>query len=137
MTAITIHKSRHNMAPTYFSNIFQPLKDVHQIRLTVRDTSSNLRLPRVTTNMGVRSFSCHGAAVWNKLEAKEKMDTSLQSCKRLLHQARNYKLAAIFNLTFIFFPFIYICNIVSGFTRRHEKRYSETDALPCLNKFKL
>ena len=28
-------------------------------------------------------------------------------------------------------------NIVLGFTWRHEKRYLETDALPCLNKFKL
>ena len=29
-TAITMHKSMHNVAPTYYlSNIFQPLKDVH------------------------------------------------------------------------------------------------------------
>ena len=72
-TAITMHKSMHKIAPTHLFNIFQPLKDVHQIKL--RDTSSNLRLPRVTTNMGVRSFSYQGAAVWNKLEAKEKVDT--------------------------------------------------------------
>ena len=78
----------HNITPTYLSNIFQPLKDVHQIEL--RDTSSNLRLPRVTANMGLRSFSYKGATVWNKLGAKEKnMDTSLQSFKRLLNQARN------------------------------------------------
>ena len=54
-TAITMHKSMHNFALTHLSNIFQPLKDVHHIKL--RDTSSNLRLPRVTTNMGLRSFS--------------------------------------------------------------------------------
>ena len=72
-----MHKSMHKIAPTYLSNIFQPLKDVHQIKL--RDTSSNLRLPHVTMNMGLRSFSYQyqGAAVWNKLEATEKMDTSL------------------------------------------------------------
>ena len=82
-----MHKSMHKIAPTYLSNIFQPLKDVHQIKLI--DTSSNLRLPRVTTNMGLRSFSYQGAAVWNKLEAKEKMDTSLQSFERLLNQAKS------------------------------------------------
>ena len=86
-TAITMHKSVHSIALTYFSNIFQPLKDVHQIKL--RDTSSNVRLPRVTTNMGLRSFSYQCTVVWNKLEAKEKMDFSLQSFKRLLNQARN------------------------------------------------
>ena len=69
-TAITMHKSMHKIAPTYLSNIFQPLKDVHKIKL--RDTSSNPGLPRVTTNMGLRSFSYQGAAVWNKLEAKER-----------------------------------------------------------------
>ena len=30
-TAITMHKSMHKIAPTYLSNIFQPLKDVHQL----------------------------------------------------------------------------------------------------------
>ena len=60
-TAITMHQSMHKIAPTYLSNIFQPLKYVHQIKL--RDTSSNLRLPRVTTNMGLMSYSYQGAAV--------------------------------------------------------------------------
>ena len=83
-TVIAMHKSMHNIAPTYLSNIFQPL---HQIKL--RDTSDNLRLPRVATNMRLRSFCYQGAAVWNILEAKEKMDTSLQSFKRLLKQTRN------------------------------------------------
>ena len=54
-TAITMHKSMHNIAPTYLSNNFRPLKDVHQIKL--RDTSFNLRLPCVTMNTGLRSFS--------------------------------------------------------------------------------
>ena len=86
-TTITMHKSMHKIAPTYLSNIFQPLKDVHQIML--RDNSSILRLPRVTTNMGLRNFSYQGTAVWNKLEGKEKMDASLQSFKRLLNQAES------------------------------------------------
>ena len=37
-TAATMYRSMHNIAPTYLSNIFQLLKDVHQIEL--RDTSS-------------------------------------------------------------------------------------------------
>ena len=82
-----MHESMHDMAPSYLSNIFQFLKVVHQIKL--RDTIANLKLPRVTTNMGLRSFSYQDAVVWNKLEAKEKMNTSLQSFKRLLNQTRN------------------------------------------------
>ena len=73
--AITMHKSIHKISLTYLSNIFQLLKDVHQIELG--NISSNLRFPHVTTNMGLRCFSYQAAAVWNKLEAKEKMDTSL------------------------------------------------------------
>ena len=87
----------HNIAPTYLSNISQPSKDVQ-----LRDASSNLRLPRVKTNVGLRSFSYQGAAVLNELEAKEKMDTSLQSFKCVLTKPET-KLAAIFNLTF--YPF--------------------------------
>ena len=86
-TGITMHKSLHKIAPTYLSNIFQPLKYAHQIKLG--DTSSNLRLPRVTRNMDLRSFSYQGTAVWNKLEAREKMGISLQSFKRLLNQAKS------------------------------------------------
>ena len=40
---------------------------------------------------------------------------------------------SLLTLHFIVFPFIYIHNIVLGFTRRYEKRYLETDALPCLS----
>ena len=86
-TAITMHKSMNKIAPTHLSKMFQPLKDVHQIKL--RDTSYNFRLPRVTTNMGLRSFSYQGASVWNKLKAKEKMDTSFQSFRHLLNQSKS------------------------------------------------
>ena len=82
-----MHKSMHKIAPTHLSNIFQPLKDVHQIKLG--DTSSNPGFPRVTTNIGPRSFSYQGAAVWNKLKANERMDTSFQSFKHLLNQAKS------------------------------------------------
>ena len=82
-----MHKSMNKIVPTYLSKMFQPLKDVHQINF--RDTSYNLSLPRVTTNMGLRSFSYQGASVWNKLEAKEKMDTSLQSFRHLLNQFKS------------------------------------------------
>ena len=121
-TAIMMYRSMHKIAPTYLSDIFQPLKDVHQIEL--RDTSSNLRLARVTTNMGLRSFSYQGAAVWNKLEAKKKMDTLL---------SHKLNLRPFLTLLFIL---IYIRGIiVSGFTRLSMKN-SETDAQPCLNKLK-
>ena len=86
-TAITMRRSMNKIAPTYLSKMFQPLKDVHQIKL--RDTSYNLRLPRVTTNVGLRSFSYQGASVWNKLEAKEKMDTSLLLFRHLLNQSKS------------------------------------------------
>ena len=49
-TVIMMYRSMHNIAPTYLSNIFQPLKDVHQTEFM--DTSSNLtcRLSHVTQN---------------------------------------------------------------------------------------
>ena len=130
-TAITMYKSMYNMATTCLSNIFRSLKDVHQIKL--RDTSSNLRLHRVTTNMGLRSFSYQGAAVW-KLRKDGYLTPVIQT---LAKPSQKLNLQPFLTLLFIIFPFIYICKIVLGFTRRDEKRYLETDALPCLNKFKL
>ena len=74
----------YNMDPSYLSNVFQPLKGVHQI--VIRGISANRRLPNVMTNMGQRSFSYQGAVVLKKLEAEEKMVASFHSLKCWLDQ---------------------------------------------------
>ena len=60
-TAVMIFKMTNNMASQYLADIFQPLSDVNE--LTLRDTYLNLRLPRMSTSMGQRSFSYMDADV--------------------------------------------------------------------------
>ena len=68
MTVRTMYKSMHNMAPSYLSNIFQLLRDVHHIKLS--DTSDDLRLLRVTMSVGLWSLFYQDAAIWNKLKLR-------------------------------------------------------------------
>ena len=84
--AVMIFKIMNNMAPPYLTGMFQPLRELHEIML--RDTNSNLRLPIMSTNMGQRSFSYHGADIWNKIDQNNKTGTSLQSFKRNLSHSR-------------------------------------------------
>ena len=85
--AVMMFKIMNNMAPPYLTDMFQPLRELHKI--TLRDTNSNLRLPRMSTNMGQRSFSYHGTDIWNKIEQNNKtMGISLQSFKQNLSHSR-------------------------------------------------
>ena len=84
--AVMMFKIMNNMAPPYLTGMFQPLRELHEIML--RDTNSNLRLPLMSTNMGQRSFSYHGADIWNKIKPNNKTGTSLQSFKRSLSHSR-------------------------------------------------
>ena len=83
-TAVMMFKIMNNMAPQYLTGIFQQLRDVHE--LTLRDTYLNLRLPRKSTSVGQRSFSYQDADVWNNIDQKNKMGTSLQSFGRFLFE---------------------------------------------------
>ena len=84
--AVMMFKIMNNMAPPYLTGMFQPLRELHEIML--RDTNSNLWLPLMSTNMGQRSFSHHGADIWNKIKPNNKTGTSLQSFKRSLSHSR-------------------------------------------------
>ena len=84
--AVMMFKIMNNMAPPYLTGMFQPLRELHEIIL--RDTNSNLRLPLMSSNMGQRSFSYHGADIWNKIKPNNKTGTSLQSFKRSLSHSR-------------------------------------------------
>ena len=72
----------NNMASQYLTGIFQQLRDMHE--LTFRGNYLNLRLPRMSTNLGQRSFSYQGADVRNKIDQKNKMGTSLLSFRQFL-----------------------------------------------------
>ena len=84
--AVMMFKIMNNMAPPYLTGMFQPLRELYEIMS--RDTNSNLRLPRMSTDMGQRSFSYHGADIWNKIKPNNKTGTSLQSFKRNLSHSR-------------------------------------------------
>ena len=54
---------------------------------SLRNTDTDLRIPRFTTSYGQRSFSYRGVTVWNKLSTEIKNAPSLAIFKNLLKQA--------------------------------------------------
>ena len=105
--AVMMFKIMNNMTPPYLTGMFQPLRELHEIM--TRDTNSNLRLPCMSTNMGQRSFSYHGADIWNKIKPNNKTGTSLQSFKRNLSHSRcglhtqiHYFLDLLFDFTYLY-----------------------------------
>ena len=64
----------------------------------------------ITTNMSVRSFPYQETAVWNKIKAKEKTDTSLRLLKHWPDKdtSLNFKLLKLVYFSFTFSFFFYI-----------------------------
>ena len=69
-TATTVYRSLHGLAPEYMRQMFTKLS-VKTSR-SLRNTNTDLRIPRFATSYGQRSFSYRGVTVWNKLSTESK-----------------------------------------------------------------
>ena len=81
-TVVMMHKSKYNLAPEDIKSFSLPNDLVHNKPL--RNSKTDFRLPRMETASGQRSFSFHGAQVWNLLNKDLKGETSLGSLKKKL-----------------------------------------------------
>ena len=81
-TVVMMHKSKYDSAPEYIISIFLPNDLVHYEPLG--NNEIDFRLPRTETASEQRSFSFHGAQVWNSLAKDLKGETSLGSLKAKL-----------------------------------------------------
>ena len=83
--ATMVYKSLHGLAPEYMQLMFTKLSENNSRSL--RNTDTDLRIPRFATSYGQRSFSYRGVTVWNKLSTEIKNAPSLATFKNLLKQA--------------------------------------------------
>ena len=78
-TACMVYKPLHGLAPPYIRSMFQKLSESRN--RTLRNTSTDLRIPLCKTSNGQRSFSYRGVTVWNKLSLEIKTAPSLAALK--------------------------------------------------------
>ena len=89
-TATTVYKSLHGLAPQYMQLMFAKL--LENTSRSLRNTNTDLRIPRFATSNGQRSFSNRGENVCNKLSTEIKNAPSLATFKNLLrHFLKNQR----------------------------------------------
>ena len=74
-TACMVYKALHGLAPPYMKSMFHKLSE--SCNRTLRNTSTDLRIPLCKTSNGQRSFSYRGVTVWNQLSLEIKTAPSL------------------------------------------------------------
>ena len=74
-----VFKSLNELAPPYLRSLFR--KNSQSTSYRLRNTSTDLRLPKIGTENGKKSFSFRGAKLWNSLSANCKQAASLSTFK--------------------------------------------------------
>ena len=84
-TSTMTYKCLNQLAPTYLSDCFSKLSDSPTRFL--RNSDSDVHIPRMRTSMGQKSFAYCGAKVWYDLDSNKKLASSIQCFKSRL---KNY-----------------------------------------------
>ena len=74
-----VFKSINGLAPTYLSTLFT--RNTTREIVSLRNSETDLLLPRMKTSNGQKAFSSRGAKVWNELEQGIKLAPSLSTFK--------------------------------------------------------
>ena len=74
-----VFKSLNDLAPQYLSSLFK--RNSQCSTRCLRNTETDLRLPKKTSANGQKCFSFMGAKLWNSLSAESKQASSLNSFK--------------------------------------------------------
>ena len=81
-TACIVYKALHGLAPPYMKSMFH--KSFDSCNRTLRNTSTDLKIPLCKTSNGQRSISYRGVTVWNQLSLEIKTAPSLAAFKTKL-----------------------------------------------------
>ena len=81
-TKIMVFKSLSGLAPQYLSDFFT--KNLQVAHYNLRNTVTDLRLPKKKTMGGQKAFSYRGAQLWNSLSAEPKQAPSLSYFKKVV-----------------------------------------------------
>ena len=85
-TSTMAFKCLNNLAPEYLSGCFSKLSDCHNRSL--RNSKTDLLLPRMRTSCGQQSFAYRGAKVWNELDLESKLAPSIHCFKSSLKTSK-------------------------------------------------
>ena len=98
-----VFKSLHELAPQYMCDLFTRASQLTSRYL--RNTLTDLRLPKKNSKTGQKCFSFRGAKAWNDLFAEGKLNSSLAIFKKILHSIYYpfYYLGAFFVVSFKIF----------------------------------
>ena len=81
---IMVFKSLHGLAPQYMSNLFTKTSQVTSRNL--RNSATDLRVPKKKSANGQKCFSFRGAKSWNGLSAEHKNASTIYKFKRVDNQ---------------------------------------------------
>ena len=79
-TKTMVFKSLHELAPQYFCDLFT--RNSKSSSYVLRNSETNLRLPKKKSSNGQKYFSYRGAKAWNDLPPDTKQASSLNSFKK-------------------------------------------------------
>jgi hypothetical protein len=79
-TLIQMYKIVNNMGPKYLTDRFVYTRDVHEVN-TRHAADGKLRIPKLPTSTGQKSFSYRGVKIWNNLTTGFK-DLTLSTFKK-------------------------------------------------------
>ncbi len=79
---IMVYKSINGQAPQYLCDLLT--KNSACTSFNLRNTSTDLRLPKMSSSNGQRCFSFRGAKQWNSLSAECKTASSLKAFKKVV-----------------------------------------------------
>ena len=74
-----VYRSINEEAPNYLTALFDRLSDISVREL--RNTNTDLKLPRLKTSSGQRCFAYRGAHIWNNVSAEVKRAPTLSQFK--------------------------------------------------------
>ena len=81
---IMVFKSLHGLAPQYMSNLFTKTSQLTSRNL--RNSATDLRVPKKKSANGQKCFSFRGAKSWNGLSAEHKNASTIYKFKRVDNQ---------------------------------------------------
>ena len=81
-TKTMVFKSLNDLAPQYLCNLFR--KNSVCSSRSLRNTETDLRVPKKSSANGQKSFSFRGSKLWNSLPAESKSTSSLGGFTKLI-----------------------------------------------------
>ena len=84
-TSTMTYKCLNQLAPAYLSGCFSKLSDSHT--RVLRNSGTDVHIPRMRTSNGQKCFAYRGVKVWNDLDSETKLASNIQCFKSRL---KNY-----------------------------------------------